>query len=253
MTFEAITTPKVWEILFDVAPLWEEEITFDIAPEGITFGVMDPSHVAMIKAKIDKSAFASYKVDTPQKISVLANEISSLLKKFPSDSAVKFFLDDEKKLRIEVLSDIERHYEFHTIDNPETPDTPKITTVYTNSLICSPQFLHNLIDGIVPVSPTITFEIDEKTFTVWAKGESGKSKAILRQRDTTEDSAFEIKATSSAKSTYDSSYILKLLNIAKKNAQEVKLDFETNAPLRLTLSYDNASVTMYLAPIRGED
>jgi len=225
------------------ASILVEELTLTFNVEGLTFRLMDPSHVALIDVSLPNSMFEKYQVESEFNVGVRADEIAKMIKMFDKNSTITITKTRDNLL---VLSNRTEKYTLRLIESskndmplPKIPYDAKVD-FGTNQEISTKDFIKQ-IDKINIVSDYVTFNTTNQKVELSGKGDIGE--AITSY----EKGQVEIKTNQDSIGTYSLEYIIPFVKTVSNNP--LTIEYSNAKPLRIEAKIANIGrIHFYLAP-----
>jgi len=218
------------------------EAVIRVTPDMLQVISMDDANVAMLNLKMFSSCFVEYDVKSPEDLSLNLNSFKTVLKRSgPNDILT---LESEKnKLKVTITGKTNRIFYLPIIDysDKKTPE-PKLS--YESSAVLNTSEFSSYIDDCLVVGESIQFlnESGEKLI-MRDEGNLSQVKVEIEPDETT-----KLMFGDTFKAKFSSEY-LKKISSAAKLTDEVKLEFKSDYPLRVTFkAVDKISLTYVLAP-----
>jgi proliferating cell nuclear antigen len=229
-------------IIVDILSTLVEEARFNFNADNLEIRVVDPSHVAMIRMEIDKSAFESWEVDE----TVLGLELSKL-SKLVSLAGTGDLLEinfDEGFGRVNInVGEIERVIRPLDRQNMQEPRVPDLD-VTTLACLSGAKFARAL-KAADQVGDLVTFSLDQNKFNVNVSGESDSVSVTYEAGELQ-----ELVCDNPVKSQYSLQYLLPLAKRIESTVDSITVRFGENYPLRLEfdIADGQGKVVYFLAP-----
>lgn len=216
-----------------------DEALFVFDAEGLKIRALDPAQVALVSVYVPSSSFLTYNVVRETSVGVnLSNLMRTLPKPKKSDKVVLRAGEDFYEFVIESVT--VRRYRYRSIEVPIS-EIPEITlefkvrgSVYTSAFKTALDDLRG--------SGTIVFEADNNQVLKLVAPEVGGEVSF----SVTGGSLIELEVDESSKSSYDESYIIKVLPLCEVT-DAVKIEFSSEQPIRLTFNLPGGEVIEYLS------
>lgn len=226
---------KILEMISGIVD--EALFVFDV--EGLKIRALDPAQVALVSVYVPSSSFLSYNVVRETSVGVnLSNLMRTLPKPKKSDKVVLRAGEDFYEFVIESVT--VRRYRYRSIEVPIS-EIPEIVlefkvrgSVYTSAFKTALDDLRG--------SGTIVFEADNNQVLKLVTPEVGGEVSF----SATGGSLIELEVDESSKSSYDESYIIKVLPLCEVT-DAVKIEFSSEQPVRLTFNLPGGEVIEYLS------
>jgi len=233
--------PDFEQVLKSISTI-NEDATFNVSPEGITFRSMDPSHVALIDIALPNSMFEKYEAEIESQFAVRVDEIVKLVKQFHKASRINVTVNSDGRL---VLSSAEYTYKMRLIE-AKANDTPLPKIPYDAKATLHGKTLQKYFQKVEVVSDYITFKNDGINFYMSGKGDAGELNIHLEKGM---DDLIEISTRDDySEATYSLEYLIPYLQSFKESIPQ-SVEFSTTKPLRIDSKFNNVGrLHFYLAP-----
>ena len=219
------------------------EATFTIDEEGLSYRMMDPSHVSMTDMGIPNTCFEKWSCIEKQVFALNIEEFRRLVSSLDAKGSIKVVIQDEKIL----VSQNGFDATIKTIE-PRTEDVPLPRIPYDSCLVFSPEQqitapeFAKTIRKISTVSDYVTMECDDSKVVLSGKGDNGNSKKTFTSEE------FELRNRNDSETTYSLQYLMPILRTISKDSQ-IEIGFSTTKPLRIQTRINNLGrIDFYLAP-----
>lgn len=225
-----------------------EEVDFEIDPYGISTTIMDPSHVAMIEAKIPYSFFDRFDVLEETKFTVNIAEILKLVfKKSVKDALLKVQLEEDRIL-FELRDGITRRKYARLLESYEE-EIPEPKIFFNAKIRIMTDALKRIVEDI-QVSEHIQIETTADKVKFSAVGDLGREEVTLERYD---DPILNLDAEGAQKATYTLDYLRDFIKSLKPLAEVVTLEYSEDMPIKIEveLPIPDARLVYYLAPCIG--
>jgi len=219
-----------------------------LSEDGIRILGMDPSHVAMIDAKIKLGLFDTF---TPGDEDVIINitEFTRFLDRAEKKERVTLSVDSKasKLIITGEKSGWKRRFGIPLLEEYES-EVPEPKIKFDASVkMLTPAFDKALKDAEL-VSEHVNLEIREGLTTLKATGDVGEA-SNLWEKDS--EDILEIKAEAKANATYTLSYLRDMTTALKAFSDTIRMEMSTDMPMRIEGYADSIEVTLFLAPMIG--
>jgi DNA polymerase III sliding clamp (beta) subunit (PCNA family) len=195
------------------------------------------------------TAFERWDIIEEQKFTVdVTNLVKKILKNTYKDESVELSYDpDRERLDVTLRSDIVRRKDVPTLANmDEEVPQPKIfftahARVVLRGLVKALKDFNELSEHT-----TITFENDSLTLS--QRGDLGSQSTPF---DKYGDNMLDLKCEEDAASTFQESYLEKIVKAIQPLSEVVNLDLSTDMPIKIWPELDVGSLEFYIAPCIG--
>lgn len=226
------------------------EAPFSISKEGLSFSVMDPSHVALTQGTIPAKAFASFYYEAPEPTSfcVRAVGLLNVTKPLEPDQSVSGRLQGDKLYLDVTGGSYTKHNKLTLIESwAKSAPLPKIELLAKLTLERA-SFLKLLAEATKAKEDCFTIDTnkDSVTFRFWGSDFEKSDVTWGRGKEVP-----DILVTAPQKSTYSIPFIVEMLKAVK--TETLTFEFSTKKPCKLTFPVDTlVDVSFWLAP-RAQD
>jgi proliferating cell nuclear antigen len=219
------------------------EARFKITSDAVELVAMDPANVAMVIFKLLSSSFVEYDLKEDVELSINLDNLKKVLRRAsPGESLT--LETDKAKLKVTLKGRATRTFSLPILEfegkEQKVPDLK-----FPVSITLAPQILENAIEDADIIGESVNFQADGTSFVVFSSGDLSDVKIDFKAGDDV-----KIESTSSAKlkSKYSIEYLKKLVK-GGKLANDAKLSFDTNYPLKLEYKVvDKLLLAFILAP-----
>jgi len=231
--------------IIDTLGVVVEDARFDFGEDGLEIRVVDPSHVAMIRMKIDSAAFDTWELDETS-LGLELRKIKELVSLGGPTDMVEMAYGDETGVLTVNLGKIDRN--IRPLDNSTmTPPTLPELKLPCKVTISGADFTQAL-KAARQVGDLVNFSIDENTFTVHVLGSTDSVTVAFNK-----DELQHIECEGPARSQYSLTYLVPLSKVFG-NLESVNIGFGENYPLSMSFNfYDGAAEVQYFLAPRVEN
>ena len=231
--------------IIDTLGVVVEDARFDFGEDGLEIRVVDPSHVAMIRMKIDSAAFDTWELDETS-LGLELRKIKELVSLGGPTDMVEMAYGDETGVLTVNLGKIDRN--IRPLDNSTmTPPTLPELKLPCKVTISGADFTQAL-KAARQVGDLVNFSIDENTFTVHVLGSTDSVTVAFNK-----DEFQHIECEGPARSQYSLTYLVPLSKVFG-NLESVNIGFGENYPLSMSFNfYDGAAEVQYFLAPRVEN
>lgn len=220
-----------------------EEGEFEITSNGLQLKAMDPSQISMVSFTMPKTSFEEYGITEEKRIGVDIGQLASVLSRGKSGEKVELSVEDGRLVVKFYATKRKRTFKVPLREpGDKVQREPKIE--FKNHAIVKADALKEVLKDSKLVSSHIRLSIAPKQFLAEVRGDNGEIKEEFEEGG---DEVMEIKTAAMAKSTFPLQYLEDMLKAAPSNAA-VRINLETDKPLKLGYAIEGASVVYYLAP-----
>jgi proliferating cell nuclear antigen len=231
--------------IIDTLGVVVEDARFDFGEDGLEIRVVDPSHVAMIRMKIDSAAFDTWELDETS-LGLELRKIKELVSLGGPTDLIEMAYGDETGVLTVNLGKIDRN--IRPLDNSTmTPPTLPELKLPCKVTISGADFTQAL-KAARQVGDLVNFSIDENTFTVHVLGSTDSVTVAFNK-----DELQHIECEGPARSQYSLTYLVPLSKVFG-NLESVNIGFGENYPLSMSFNfYDGAAEVQYFLAPRVEN
>ena len=220
-----------------------DEATFVIDEEGLSYRMMDPSHVSLVDIGIPNSCFETWSCIERQVFALNIEEFRRLVNSLDAKGSIKVEIQTEKI----IVSQNGFEAIVKTIE-PRTEDVPLPRIPYDSTLVFSQEQeitareFGKTIRKIATVSDYVTMDCNDYQIVLSGKGDNGQSQKTFTKEQ------FELQNRHDSETTYSLQYLLPILRTLSKDSQ-IELGFSSAKPLRIQTRINNLGrIDFYLAP-----
>lgn len=220
-----------------------EEGQFELGKEGLSLKAMDPSQISMVSFRMPKESFVEYSVPEEMKLGVDIGQLSNVLSRGKKGEKAELSIE-EGRLVIRFVG--EKHKRTFKVPLIETGDRvqkePKIE--FSNHANVKADAIKEALKDAKLISSHVRLHLTPEQFIVDVRGENGDVKAEF---DKGSEEIAEISTKSGAKATFPLQYLEDMVK-ATSASSLVRINLETDRPLKLEYDVEGAHVVYYLAP-----
>ncbi|MBN1386445.1 proliferating cell nuclear antigen (pcna) [Candidatus Woesearchaeota archaeon] len=220
------------------------EARFKITPQAIELVAMDPANVAMVIFKLFSSTFTEYAVSGDVELGINLSNLKSILKRCGPSDMLSLEMEDNNKLKIILKGKATRTFSIPIIELDEREQkVPDLK--FPISIMTSSDNLNAAIEDVDVVAESVQFICEPGKFVVSAEGDLSKAKIEIPPDD---DTKILNETGSTLKAKYSIEYLKKMM-AGSKLADKVKVQFNSDYPLRIEYSaIDRVHLAFILAP-----
>jgi proliferating cell nuclear antigen len=217
------------------------ETRIKVSSDGLELVAMDPANVAMVVFKLLSSSFSEYKVDKETEIAINLNNFKQILRRANPTDMLTLELQDSK-LKVQLKSSSTRTFSLPIIDLEEREQkVPNLN--FPVSIEMSSALLNEAIEDAGIVAEAVSFVAEPGKFSLIAEGDLNSAAIEIKAGEGT-----KISAKETVKAKYSVEYLKKMIQ-GSKLADEVKIEFNKDYPLKLTYNeIDKVMLSFILAP-----
>ena len=232
---------KAIELISDIVT----EVRLKVNEFGMSITAMDPANFSMVGFRIPKYAFSNFE-SGQEVLGINLDEMKKILKR--CNNGVLTIEKKENFLEFNISDKIKRNFTLGLIeiDSEDIDFSDKVSRMEFSSVVeINSKDLIDSIEDVGIVSDSCSFEIMDGKFIIKAKGINSAS---------SEFSSDEVKIEAeNCIAKYSIEYLKKFVK-ASKLADNTKLSFANDHPLRLDVNLDQMGISFILAPrVETED
>ncbi len=218
-----------------------DEAELVINKDGLELKATDPSQISMVDFSMPKKAFERFVCDET-KLGLDLDYLNQVLSRAQTGDELTLELDEKKSfLKVKFNGKAERSFQVPLIDisSSEVP-SPKIE--FDAELSINSTFLQNAFKDAALISSHITLGCDSEKFFVKANSSKGNLNEEAKQD---KETLPELKVKNECKSMFPLDYLQDMLKGASGN---ISLFLKSSAPIKISYTIGEASITYFLAP-----
>lgn len=220
-----------------------EEGQFEVKNDGLHLKAMDPSQISMVSFTMPKSAFVEYSISEETKIGIDINQLANVLARGKKGEKAELSME-EGRLVVKFLG--EKHKRTFKVPLIETGERvqkePKIE--FRNFAVVKADAFKETLKDAKLISSHLRLQLTPDQFIVDVRGESGEVRAEF---DRGSPEVTELKTESAVKATFPLQYLEDMVKATTANSM-VRINLETDRPLKLEYEVEGSKVVYYLAP-----
>ena len=219
------------------------EARFRITKDAVELVAMDPANVAMVIFKLLSSAFVEYDLKEKVELSINLDNLKKILRRSaPTDTVT--LETDKAKLRVIFKGRAIRTFSLPILElenkEQKIPDLK-----FPVSITLPSALLESAVEDVDIVGESVSLEADTTAFVVSAEGDLSQARIEMKAGV---DAQIESLSSAKLRSKYSIEYLKKLVG-GGRLANEAKLSFDTNYPLKLEYKVvDKLLLAFILAP-----
>lgn len=220
-----------------------EEGEFEITKDSLHLKAMDPSQISMVSFTMPKSAFEEYSITEEGRIAIDISQLASVLARGKNGEKAELSVEDGRLVVRFYAAKKKRTFKVPLRETGEKIQRePKIE--FKSYAVLKADSLKEALKDAKLVSSHVRLNIEKNEFVVEVKGDAGD---IREEFEVDGEEVLEIKTEGGARATFPLQYLEDMLKAASSSSP-VKINLETDKPLKLEYSVEGASVVYYLAP-----
>ncbi|MDE1820113.1 MAG: DNA polymerase sliding clamp [Euryarchaeota archaeon] len=243
--FRARVRMEVLRELVGVVSTLVPEMKLVVSKDGVEVKAVDPSHVAMLVAKLKKEAFEEFQGDTTE-IGLDLEKVREVLALARPGDVLDVTFDAGKGKLVVSVGKLSR---MMSVVDPAGISQPKVPSVNpTAKVVLKIDELRQGIRGSESISDHVTLSLDHENFTLHSEGENDQVNLKIGKEALT-----LLDAKEPVKSMYPLDFFSNMVK-SITSAEEVTMALGTQYPLRLdfSLAGGRGDAQFLLAP-RVED
>jgi proliferating cell nuclear antigen len=220
-----------------------DEAELVISDNGVELKATDPSQISMVDFSLPKKAFTKFESENIR-LGLDLDYLNQVLSRAQGSDELILSLDEKKSfLTISFKGNATRSFQVPLIDI-STNDVPNPRIEFDAELLIAAGFLQSAFKDAALISTHITLGSTDEKFFVKATSSKGNLNEEISQDKT---ALFEMKVKKECKSMFPLDYLQDMLKAA---ASDTKVSFflKSNAPVKVSYSIGEASITYFLAP-----
>jgi proliferating cell nuclear antigen len=220
-----------------------DEAEIIVNNNGLELKATDPSQISMVDFSFPKNAFETFESEETR-LGLDLDYLNQVLSRASSGDKLKLSLDEKKAyLTVTFQGTGERSFQVPLIDisSNEVPN-PRIE--FDAELKISSSLLKEAFKDAALISTHITLGVDDKKFFVKANSSKG---SLNEETPENKDTLPEMKVKRECQSMFPLDYLQDMLKVADGKTN-IELSLKSSAPIKLSYSIGEASITYFLAP-----
>lgn len=218
------------------------EASFKVGPNSVELVAMDPANVAMVIFKLLSSCFTEYDVKEETNLAINLSNLKQILRRSGPEDVLVMELAKDNRLQIQLKGRSTRTFSIPIIELEEKEQkVPELAFGATVKIPCN--VFNEAIEDADIVAESVSFESEDKKFTIIAEGDLSKARIEIK-----EDDNVKIAAEDKVKSKYSLEYLKKMIGGCKLS-DDVTVQFNKDYPLKLDYkTVDKVLLSFVLAP-----
>lgn len=238
-----ISDASIFKKSIEAVSVLIDEAEILVNDNGIELKATDPSQISMVDFNLPKTAFESFE-SSETRLGLDLDYLNQVLARAASGDKLELTLDEKKAfLSLKFLGKATRSFEVPLIDisSSEVP-TPKID--FDAELTINAGFVQSALKDAALISSHITLGCDAEKFFVKANSSKGNlNEEAVKDKETLP----EIKVKTECKSMFPLDYLQDMAKAAS-SGDNISLFIKSNAPVRISYSIGEATISYFLAP-----
>lgn len=240
----------VFKDFFGLLKTVNDELTLYVDDSGIQVQGMDPSHVAMVDAKILPGLFDKFEV-SEKKITVNLSEFNKFLDRIGKDEnpIIQYNAEEARIVILAKKHGYSRRFSLTTLE-PLEEGMPEPKIVFKAKARIVTESVGRAIKDADLVSEHVRFVLTEDAMKINAVGDMGSA---ANEYEKGSDALLELTVEEEAKATYTLSYLKSMFGALKDLAEVVTISLSTDMPIKIEAETNDPDleITLYLAPCIG--
>lgn len=220
-----------------------EEGQFEVKNDGLHLKAMDPSQISMVSFTMPKSAFVEYNISDESKIGIDITQLANVLARGKKGEKAELSVE-EGRLVVKFIG--EKHKRTFKVPLMETGERtqkePKIE--FKNFVVVKADAFKETLKDAKLISSHLRLQLTPEQFVVDVRGENGEVRAEF-DKGSSEVSGLQTEGA--VKATFPLQYLEDMVK-ATAGSSVVRINLETDRPLKLEYDIEGAKVVYYLAP-----
>jgi proliferating cell nuclear antigen len=234
--------PALKSVIDCIASLVEEG-QFEVKADGLHLMAMDPSQISMVSFSMPKSAFVEYNVTEERKIGIDIGQLANVLSRGKKGEKVELSLEEGRLVVRFTGEKHKRTFKVPLIESGERSQKEPKIEFKSHAMVKADAIKETLKDAKL-ISSHVRLQLTPEQFIVDVRGESGEVKAEF---DKGSPEVPELQTPAPVKATFPLQYLEDMVKATSGNAM-VKINLETDRPLKLEYEIEGARIVYYLAP-----
>jgi proliferating cell nuclear antigen len=234
--------PALKSVIDCIASLVEEG-QFEVKADGLHLMAMDPSQISMVSFTMPKSAFVEYDVSEERKIGIDISQLSNVLSRGKKGEKVELAVEEGRLVIRFTGEKHKRTFKVPLIESGERSQREPKIEFKSHATIKADAIKETLKDAKL-VSSHVRLQLTPQQFLVEVRGENGEVKAEF---DNGSPELLELHTEAPVKATFPLQYLEDMVKATSGNSL-VKINLETDRPLKLEYEIEGAKIVYYLAP-----
>jgi proliferating cell nuclear antigen len=220
-----------------------EEGQFEVKADGLHLIAMDPSQISMVSFTMPKTAFVEYDVTEERKIGIDIGQLSNVLSRGKKGEKVELAVEEG---RLVIRFSGEKHkrtFKVPLIESGErSQKEPKVE--FKSYAMVKADAIKEILKDAKLVSSHVRLQLTTQQFLVDVRGENGEVNAEF---DNGSPEVPQLETVAPVKATFPLQYLEDMVKATSSNAL-VRINLETDRPLKLEYEVEGAKIVYYLAP-----
>ena len=238
-----LAEPKYFKESISIISELVNEVKIKVNSDGLEIVAMDPANVAMVVFKLLSSCFTSFDIKKNEEICINLNNLKQILRRAKGED--KLTLEtEEDKLKILLKSDSTRSFSIPLLEMEDKEQKVPELNFPLEAQMRS-ETLTEAIEDVSVVAESVTILGEKEQLSIKAEGDLSKAFIEIKPNEYT---TIKTDRNEKFKAKYSLEYLKKMVTAAKL-AETVKLQFNSDYPLKLEYKViDKMFLSFILAP-----
>lgn len=220
-----------------------EEGQFEVDSEGLHLKAMDPSQISMVSFTMPRDAFLEYEPGEEKRISLDIKQLSNVLSRGKKNEKAELRAEDGRLIIQFIGPKRKRTFKVPLLQlNDRVQKEPRID--FSSYAEMKADVIKEVLKDAKLLSSHVSLLINSEQFVVDVRGDSGDVRAEFEKGS---EEVPNITTESGAKATFPLQYLEDMVK-ATNSSSMVKINVETDKPMKLEYEVEGARVVYYLAP-----
>ncbi len=225
------------------------EGVFKLSSDGLKFVATDPTMVALVDFKMNKSAFEEINVEGEVKIPVNLDNVIAVLKRAKvSDKLILEAGEEENRMILRLEGATKRKFTLPLLDIEE-PKIPELKLEFLGTVEITKDVLIDGISDASVVADTVTFMLDKDKFSMVGEGDFSKAEMVVEKGS---EAMIGIDVKEPARSKFSIDYLKKII-AGTKLGDTVKIKLGNDFPMEASIRAGDFAELKYVLAPRVED
>ncbi|HKS59383.1 MAG TPA: DNA polymerase sliding clamp [Thermoplasmata archaeon] len=228
--FKARMKMEVLREIVEVISTLVSEVKLSISKDGVEVKAVDPSHVAMLVLKLNKSAFETF-TGEPTEIGVDVEKLKEMLRLSKPGDVIDLQYDGGKSRLVVAVGKVTRQM---SVVDPAGITDPKVPNVTPPGLVVvKMEELRQGIRGSESIADHVTLTLAPEGFTMHSEGETDRVDLKIPKESLT-----KLEVKDSVKSMYPLDFFSSMVK-SITTSEEVTLHVGNEYPLKIEFNVAN--------------
>jgi len=221
--------------------LVKDDVSIQLADDGLVIRAMDPANVAMVVFKLNKKAFDKYDLKNETYIGANMDRLFRILKRSKSNTPMDISVDDGKMTIVYGEKSVRR---FTTpLLSLESGPRPEPKLDFTSVIEMDPDEIKQAIEDAEVISDSVVFISNAEGLRLISQGDFGSVETMFKVSEGVVKA--EVREESRAK--YSLEYLKKMVK-GVRVGDRVKIQLKTDFPLKMEFKGEDVELSFILAP-----